>query len=225
MRFPDLTILPEYMNMKPPNILLLLGLILAGCSAPAPDSNSIPNEAIEVQPLIIGKTIPDITLQNHQGDPVNLRKVRSENTLFVFYRGGWCPFCSAELAELASIENRLYDLGINIVAISPDRPEFLRHTMDDADMNYTLLSDSRMEASKAFGIAYRLDDETYQRYKNNGMDLEERSGQDHHLLPAPAVFLSNAEGVIEFQYVDPDFTRRINHTVLLAAAKAMIENQ
>jgi len=213
--------------MKPAFFTLFLSLILSACTAPTPDAetNAAPDNAMDVQPLLIGETIPDITLQSHQNESVNLLDESSENTLFVFYRGGWCPFCSAELAELSSIEDQLYEMGINIVALSPDQPEFLRQSMDDVNMDYKLLSDSMMEASKAFGIAYRLDDETYQRYKTNGMDLEERSGQDHHLLPAPAVFLSNADGIIEFQYVNPDYRQRIDKDVLLAAVTAMLESQ
>jgi len=213
--------------MKPAFFTLFLSLILSACTAPTPDAetNAAPDSAMDVQPLLIGETIPDITLQSHQNESVNLLDESSENTLFVFYRGGWCPFCSAELAELSSIEDQLYEMGINIVALSPDQPEFLRQSMDDVNMDYKLLSDSMMEASKAFGIAYRLDDETYQRYKTNGMDLEERSGQDHHLLPAPAVFLSNADGIIEFQYVNPDYRQRIDKDVLLAAVTAMLESQ
>jgi hypothetical protein len=57
------------------------------------------------------------------------------------------------------------------------------------------------------------------------MDLEERSGLDHHLLPAPAVYLSNNEGIIEFQYVNPDYRQRIDKDVLLAAVTAMLESQ
>ncbi|WP_340106860.1 peroxiredoxin-like family protein [Rhodohalobacter sp. 8-1] len=206
-------------------LLLPLLLIITACTAPAPDLGYVPGDVMDIEPLIIGETIPDITLQNHQSESVNLLDDNAENTLFVFYRGGWCPFCSAELAELASIENQLYNLGFNIVAISPDSPEFLRQTMNDTDINYTLLSDNMMEASKAFGIAYRLDDDTYQRYKSNGMDLEERSGQQHHLLPAPAVYLSNPEGIIEFEYVNPDYRQRIDKDVLMAAARSLVESQ
>lgn len=211
--------------MNTSKFLLPFLLIVTACTAPAPDIGYVPGDVMDIEPLIIGETIPDVTLQNHEGEPVNLLNESSENTLFVFYRGGWCPFCSAELAELSSIENQLYDLGINIVAISPDRPEFLRQTMNDTDLNYTLLSDSMMEGSKAFGIAYRLDDDTYERYKNNGMDLEERSGQDHHLLPAPAVFLTNPERVIEFEYVNPNYRERIDKDVLMAAAQALVESE
>lgn len=82
-----------------------------------------------------------------------------------------------------------------------------------------------MEASKAFGISYRLDNDTYQRYKNNGMDLEKRSGQDHHLLPASAVFLSYQEGIIDFGYDNPDYRQRIDKDVLMAAAKSLVESE
>lgn len=211
--------------MKSYLALLVLTITAIGCSTQTQPSDTIPDNAIDVTPLLIGESIPDMSLQNHLGETVSLRDVSSENSLFVFYRGGWCPFCSTELAELASIEDSLYSMGFNIVAISPDRPEFLQMSINDVEMDYTLLSDSMMEASKAFGIAFRLDDETFQRYKQNGLDLEERSGQDHHLLPVPAVFLTNGEGVIEFQYVNPDYRQRIDKEVLMAAANAMVEPQ
>jgi len=211
--------------MKSYLAFLVLCITAIGCTTQPQPSDTIPDNAIDVTPLLIGESIPDISLQNHLGETVSLHDVSSENTLFVFYRGGWCPFCSTELAELASIEDSLYSMGFNIAAISPDRPEFLQMSMDDVEMDYTLLSDSMMEASKAFGIAFRLDDETFQRYKQNGLNLEERSGQDHHLLPAPAVFLTNGDGVIEFQYVNPDYRQRIDKDVLMAAATAMVESQ
>jgi len=211
--------------MKSYLAFLVLSITAIGCTTQPQPSDTIPNNAIDVTPLLIGESIPDLSLQNHLGETVSLHDVSSENTLFVFYRGGWCPFCSTELAELASIEDSLYGIGFNIAAISPDRPEFLQMSMDDVEMDYTLLSDSMMEASKAFGIAFRLDDETFQHYKQNGLDLEERSGQDHHLLPAPAVFLTNGDGVIEFQYVNPDYRQRIDKNVLMAAAIAMIKPQ
>lgn len=208
--------------MKSAVALLCLILLLTACTPP---SDSIPNSADDVNPLLIGSSIPNIMLTNHRDESINLAVKSTENTLFVFYRGDWCPFCSVELAELAQIEEELHDMDINIVAISPDSPEYLRTSLDELNLNYTLLSDSRLDASKAFGIAYRVGAETLENYKNNGMDLEERSGYAHHLLPVPAVFLANSEGIIKFQYVNPDYKQRINHKVLLAAAKAMIENQ
>ncbi|MHC4519433.1 MAG: AhpC/TSA family protein, partial [Planctomycetota bacterium] len=73
---------------------------------------------------------------------------------------------------------------------------------------------------QAFGIAFQVDDETVTKYQGYGIDLDDASGRAHHLLPVPSVFLVDAEGVIVFQYVNPDYTVRLHPDVLLAAIAA-----
>jgi len=85
---------------------------------------------------------------------------------------------------------------------------------------YVLLSDSKMTAASAFGIAYKVNDDTLKALKNYGIDIEESSGERHHLLPVPSVFLVGKSGRIEFQYVNPDYKVRLDPDVLLAAAEA-----
>jgi peroxiredoxin len=72
----------------------------------------------------------------------------------------------------------------------------------------------------AFGLAFRVDDATFQRYHGFGIDLEAASGKTHHILPVPAVFIVDENGRIEFEYVNPDYRLRIPASVVLAAAKA-----
>ena len=124
------------------------------------------------------------------------------------------------MAQLQEASTRLNELGYRILAISPDKPEYLRASKQENELSYTLMSDSDMSATKAFGLAFKVDQETIDRYKNNGLDLAERAGFDHYLLPAPAVFLVNPDGLITFQYVNPDYKTRIKSEVLLAAAEA-----
>lgn len=188
------------------------------------DEKEVPQKASEVSSLLIGDTIPNITLNGLDGKSENLASLSTQNTLFIFYRGGWCPFCSKELAEIAEIEDELSERGINIVGISPDKPEYLQESIEEIEFDYRVLSDSQMKASKAFGIAYQVDPETVENYRQNGMDLVERSGEDHKMLPVPAVFLANSQGVIEFQYVNPDYKTRIDKNVLLSAVDAMLES-
>ena len=76
-----------------------------------------------------------------------------------------------------------------------------------------------MEISKAFRIAFKVDDETVEKYKQWNIDLEKTSGYDHHLLPAPATFLVGKNGIIQFQYTNPDYKIRLAPSILLAAAK------
>ena len=101
--------------------------------------------------------------------------------------------------------------------------EQLRATVDKNELNYRLLSDRGMAASQAFGIAFR-DEELVRTYRESyGLDLEAYAGDDHHMLPVPAVFVLNTEGRIAFHYVNPDYMVRLPETVLLEAAKAALE--
>ncbi|MBR9917771.1 AhpC/TSA family protein [bacterium] len=177
--------------------------------------------AEEVNPVLISSTIPDVSVKNTDGENLNLRDiVKDQPTIFVFYRGGWCPYCNSHLADLKKIEDDLAKEGYKVFAISADRPELLKKTMDKNELTYTLLSDAPMTAAKAFGIAFKMDDKTVERYKSYDIDIEKDSGYDHHLLPAPAVFLVDQEGTIKFSYVNPNYKERIDGGILLAAAKA-----
>lgn len=177
--------------------------------------------AEEVNPVLISSTIPDVSVKNTEGENLNLRElVKDQPTIFVFYRGGWCPYCNSHLADLKKIEDDLSEEGYKVFAISADRPELLKTTMAKNELSYTLLSDAPMTASKAFGIAFKMDDKTVERYKSYDIDIEKDSGYDHHLLPAPAVFLVDQKGVIKFSYVNPNYKERIDGGILLAAAKA-----
>lgn len=75
----------------------------------------------------IGDTAPDFLLPDEQGRLHSSKQLRSEGPLVVsFYRGGWCPFCSAELTALQAIKADLDALGAKIVVISPDTRDLPR---------------------------------------------------------------------------------------------------
>lgn len=109
--------------------------------------------------------------------------------------------------------------------MSPDRPEKIRETLEKKPLNYLLLSDSRMLGAKAFGIAFRLDDGMLEKYQEFGIDLEGASGESHHMLPVPSVFITDPDGTIRFTYVNPNHRVRIDAGTLLAAAKASAKRQ
>ena len=129
-----------------------------------------------------------------------------------------------QLGKLHEIEPDLVELGYRLIAISTDRPEKLRESIQKHDLSYTLLSDSTARAARAFLIAYRVDDAAYERLQGFGIDLEEASGEDHHLLPVPSVFLVGRDGIIRFVYSNPDYTVRIAPEALLEAARVAAED-
>jgi peroxiredoxin len=209
------------------NLIPLLLLLFIGCDQSVQTDNlNIPDNANDVNPLLVGMQIPEIELKDTKNKTVSLAdEIRKKPTAIIYYRGGWCPFCNKQLAGLREIEDELYDLGIKVLAISPDSPGFLSETLAEHEISYHLLSDQRMEGAKKLGIAFRVDQETADRYKENGLDLAERSGYNHLLLPVPSVFLVDTDGTIHFQYVNPDYKVRISGNLLLAAAEDLMKNQ
>jgi peroxiredoxin len=182
--------------------------------------HQVPDNAFGIRPLLIGQTVPDLPALDKDRNRHSLPElIARKPTVIIFYRGGWCPFCSAHLAELAVAEEEIYQLGYQVLAISPDQPSYLKRSFDEVNMKYTLLSDSGMDIARAFGVAFRADAETVARLKQHGMDIEAQSGQDHHQLPVPAVFITGTDGKILFQYVNPDYRERISGEILMVALK------
>jgi peroxiredoxin len=156
------------------------------------------------------------------GEPTTLAAaIGGGPAVLVFYRGGWCPYCNVQLSGLRLIREPLQALGYQLIAISPDRPEALRESLANAELDYTLLSDAKAEAMISFGLAFRVDAETQEQYRGYGIDLAAAAGEDHGLLPVPAVYIVDGEGVLQFSYVHPDYRVRLPEAAVLAAAEAI----
>jgi peroxiredoxin len=109
-------------------------------------------------------------------------------------------------------------MGIDVLFLSTDRPEILRSSLKEP-VDYHLLSDNEVNGARAFGIAYRMDDATYAKYKTYGLDLEESQGAKHHELPVPAVFIVDRKGSIRFAHTNADYTKRLPAQQVLDAAR------
>ena len=118
------------------------------------------------------------------------------------------------------IESELNNAGIQIICVSPEQPSKVRETIQKHDLKFLLLSDSQMTASRALRIAYQVDDATLNALAQHGIDLEAASGEKYNQLPVPAVFLVATNGVIQFEYLNPDYSVRAHPDVLRAAARA-----
>lgn len=213
---------------------LALGLLLSACSSSgtAPDgphasgaNAAVALEATQTRPLAVGQMAPDASILSADGRHVRLSERLSRGpTLLVVYRGGWCPFCTAHLAELARIEKDLTGMGLQILAVSPDRPELLAQEgyAKGAEFNYELLSDQNIELARAFGLAFQVDAPTVELYRGYGIDLQQASGRPHQVLPVPAVYMIDSSGQIRFAHADPDYRERLDGAAVLAAARTMV---
>jgi peroxiredoxin len=110
-----------------------------------------------------------------------------------------------------------------VIALSADRPEKMIKSLEVKGLGYALYSDSGLDAARAFGIAFQLDEASVKAYRGYGIDLEDASGRDHHQLPVPSVFLVEAGGTIRWVYSNPDYQVRPENAALLEAARSLAE--
>ncbi len=180
--------------------------------------------AEDICPILVGEKIPDIIVTDINGRPFNLNNsIEQKPTILIIYRGGWCPFCNRQLDNLIKVEPNLISMGYQLIAISIDRPSKLKESLAKHKINYTLLSDSNAVASTALGIAFKIDDNTIEKYKKFNINLETASGMNHHILPVPAVFIIGKDGIIKYEYINPNYSVRLDSDLLVNTAKFYIE--
>jgi peroxiredoxin len=201
-------------------MILIVLLSIVSLQVFALDRTQIRDKAEDVTPLLNGATVPNVTVKTADGSPVSLQALLMQKpAVIVFYRGGWCPYCSRQLAELKDIEEDLVKQGYQILAISPESVEKLQSQKLQTKFAAQLISDESLNAIKAFGIGFYVPNDTRALYKDR-MNVELTSDDSKRaVLPAPAIFITNTQGQIVFSYVNPNFRVRPSAALVLSAAK------
>lgn len=175
--------------------------------------------AEEVSPLLIGEKVPETQITSAVNKKISLKEIVStQPTILLFYRGGWCPFCNAHLAEVGEITTKIKALGYQIIAVSPDSPEILQASLAEQDIDYELFSDAEGELTQAMGLAFKAPE------KYGSMLSNVSGGKNPGFLPVPALFVLDTEGTILFEYISPDYKQRIAAPLLLDVLKHFSSN-
>ena len=204
--------------------LLISALFVLSSQVIAATATNIAESAEQVSPLLPGLAVPNIELKDQYGKTVSLaERFKEKTTVLIVYRGGWCPYCSKQLANVQKIETELADLGAQIIAVSPDSPEKLAESKITSP-NYQLLSDDSLLLAQKLGLAFYLDDKTAKIYRNKlGVNFVSLEGEVKVALPVPAVFVIDTNGLVNFQYANPNYKVRLTEDLLLAAVKSVSE--
>lgn len=188
----------------------------------AAEELKVAGTAKETTPIKAGDQLPDVSVTGAKGKMVKLSSFHEKGpAVIVFFRGSWCPICTRHFHDLIKTHPEIVKLGATLIAISPDTADNSQENMTRLKTPFPLLSDSKLSAAKAFGLAFQVDDTTLTKYKSFGIDLEKASGQRHHALPVPAVYIVDRSGKIVFAHSNPDYTRRLNAARILLELKKL----
>jgi len=209
----------KFLSIK---FLFLFSLCCMAANAKnAVTESMIASSAEQVRPLMNGQFIPDVILQTDYGKDISLRAlIESKPSIVIFYRGGWCPYCNRQMQGLIEVEQRIRDLGYQIIAISPDTPQRLQAQRTSSEFEVIRLADNTLQAISAFGLGYFLSDDVATDYRDKlGANLTTLQGTNKVVLPVPAAYVFDTSGLVQFQYVNPNFRVRVSPQLLYYAAQ------
>ena len=216
---------------------LALALLLAACAepdatpaepAPPPEAAVTPAEApaatAEIaagRALGVGDRAPDFALPGVDGETTRLSSLLARGpVVLTFYRGAWCPYCNTQLRDYQENLGEIRAAGASLVAISPQTPDSSLSMQEKNALTFPVLSDEGNLVSRDYGIVFKVDDETRERYEAVGIDLARSNGTDTWELPVPATYVIDASGVIRAAFVEADYTQRASVRQILDALAA-----
>src|SRR5215207_6933535 len=101
--------------------------------------------------LSAGEAAPDFTLPDADGKPVSLSDYRGKTVVVYFYPAASTPGCTKEACDFRDNLAELNDAGVEVVGISPDKPEKLAKFRDAEGLTFPLLADPERLVLSSYG--------------------------------------------------------------------------
>jgi len=167
-----------------------------------------------------GEKMPDFVLPDERGQLVSLGELLKKGPVAVtFHRGHWRPYCRINTHALAEAQEEIAAEGGQVAAIMPDREHFTAELKAESEAPFPILTDIDNGYAMSLNLAFWVGEEMQKLMCQAGWDVAPSQGSETWLLPIPATFVVNPEGVVTARFVDPDYRRRMAIEDLLAAVK------
>ncbi len=115
------------------------------------------------------------------------------------------------MMELEALQTALPDIqrsGATLIAITPELEKYGRSVHRRLNLDFDVLTDSRLKVAGQFGLVFTLPDYLKTLYAQFGSKLDEFNAEDAFRLPMPARYVIDQQGVIRSADVNPDYTIR-----------------
>jgi peroxiredoxin Q/BCP len=98
-----------------------------------------------------GDKAPTFTLPDADGKTVSLSDYKGSRVIVYFYPAAATPGCTKQACDFRDSLAELNGAGLDVVGISPDKPEKLAKFRDAEGLTFPLLSDPERKVLTAYG--------------------------------------------------------------------------
>ncbi len=106
----------------------------------------------ENEGLQVGKQLETFQLEDLEKKSISSDFFLGNPSIFLFYRGNWCPLCMAQIKEIAGLYGELEKLGVNTVLISPQPHTHTKSLAEKFNVNFHFLVDYKNKVAEQLGI-------------------------------------------------------------------------
>jgi peroxiredoxin len=103
--------------------------------------------------LVVGSAFPDVVFSK-AGTPVSIDAFLGKKTLWMFFRGNWCPLCMAQIREVAAGYQELARRGVEVVLVSPQSDDDTASLAKKFNVSMTFLADPGAASIRKLGILH-----------------------------------------------------------------------
>jgi len=140
-------------------ILVLIAALVACTPAPVLNPNKQPKRTgrAEVERDITLGVAPEAVVTKRDGTSFDLAtlwdKEKDQKVVVVFYRGGWCPHCQKQMAELQSHYRDFNEAKAIVVGVSNEAAPDVKAFRDKLGLGFELYSDPDLAMITKWGVA------------------------------------------------------------------------
>ena len=101
--------------------------------------------------LAVGEKAPAFSLPDADGNTVTLSDFTGRKVIVYFYPAASTPGCTKQACDFRDSLAELNEAGLDVIGISPDKPEKLAKFRDAEGLTFPLLSDPDKKVLTAWG--------------------------------------------------------------------------
>jgi peroxiredoxin len=184
--------------------------VMARCTA------DLMSSGVGKHALKTGDVMPDFELPNQHGEKRRFYDYLAVSPVVLnIYRGGWCPYCNMEMKALHEALPRIESSGARLVGMAPETPDRAATTAEQNGLAIDILSDSGNRVAEKLGLVFDLPEALRPIYQKFGIDIPAYNGDSSFRLPVPATYIIGMDGKILFDFVNADYTQRLEPSEII----------
>jgi peroxiredoxin len=179
-------------------------------------------DAATAHHLAAGDRAPDFTLSDAEGNQHRLSQYLARGpVLLLFFRGGWCPYCTLTLRAYEEIAPDIREAGGAILALSPQKASRAAVVQESNCVSFPILVDCRNRIAAEYGILGQAQPMTREVFGRLGCNIPEENNAEDWLLPRASEFLVDTAGIVRLAHVSPVSYERTEPKEALAALREL----